>query len=163
MNISTSGVLSGNTSQLYATKNPLTFICNNTTLGDWYTTNEIYQKHTLWGDGEDKSEFDPCPKRWRVPPDASITFGDFAAASIVSGSGYTINAGRIYNNMAWFPVVGRRRYISGELYAVGNYGYCWSTSVRGTYAKALSFHMSGSFFGSDNGRAFGFSVRCVQE
>ncbi len=163
VNITTSGVISGNTSQVYVIKNPLIFIYNPIAPWDWYT-NTGNHNDNLWGDGTGKSAFDPCPKNWRVPPDASTTFGDFASTSTASGLEYTINAGRIYHNMAWFPAGGYRTNGGyGVLSGVGNYGYYWSAMIGGTSARTLYFNLSTLLSSSTGRRAGGFSVRCVQE
>ena len=164
VNITTSGVLSGNTSQVYAIKNPLAFVTTLINPYDWYTDNSVYQDNTLWGDGEEKSAYDPCPHEWKVPTDSELTYGDFSVTIMpASGSDYMVYAGRIYNQMAWYPAAGRRRYTRGVLYAVSTYGYYWSSSASGTNAKNLRFTMSAVDSSATNSRAYGISVRCVQE
>lgn len=163
VDITTVGVLNGNTSQVYAIKNPLVFIYGVSSLDDWYTDTESFQNNTLWGDGADKSIFDPCPKGWRVPTDSGLTFGDFTTASTASGSEYTTAAGRTYNKMTWYPAMGYRNGNSGTLNAVGYYGYSWSASVSGTNAKRLGFSLSGVSPGAIGTRACCFPARCIQE
>ena len=165
MNIATAGVLSGNTSQVYAVKNPLTFIYNTTDLRDWYTNSSTYQDNTLWGDEDIKSPYDPCPKGWKIPADASSTFGDFATSTMtVSGSGTNVANGSKYIHMGWFPASGGRRLNSGIFYYVGSRGYCWSASQNDAYTKYLYYDMSGVVNpGTVSGRALGFPVRCIQE
>ena len=162
VDITTSGVLNGNASQVYAIKNPLIYIGGVSSLYDWYTNSETYQDNTLWGDGKEKSAYDPCPKRWRVLTDG--TYGDFSTTTMVaSGSGTNVANGRTYNNMAWFPAAGYRSSGSGALNYLGNRGYYWSASATDTQAKRFFFYMSGVNPSSPYHRAIGFSVRCVQE
>ena len=162
--ITTSGVLNGNTAQVYAIKNPLVFIYGGASLYDWYTDRETYQDNTLWGDGEEKSAYDPCPKGWRVLTDSEKTYGDFSTTTMtLSGSVNTVHTGRIYNDMAWFPATGYRTNGSLALRNVGGNGYCWSASVSGPHAKALDFNTSGVGPGNVGYRTFGFPIRCVQE
>ena len=160
-----SGVIGNdNTSFIYVIKNPLSYICNATIFGDWYASSESYQNHTLWEDGKKKSEFDPCPKGWRVPTDSEKTFGDFLTTVFsVSSPECNVANGRIYRNMAWFPMTGYRNYVSGVLGYVGSRGHYWSASVSSTGAKLLYFHISNVRPSSYNVRAWGLSVRCVQE
>ena len=161
VNITTSGVLDKNNSQVYAIKNPLAIIYNTTTPWDWYTTSASYQNDTLWISSL-KSRYDPCPKGWRVP--ATGTWNDFSLTTFpASGSGTNIANGRTYNKTAWFSAGGYRGYSSGALYYIGINGATWSSSVNEINAMALGFTLSG--IGPSNAyiRARGFPIRCVQE
>ena len=161
--ITTGGVLSENTSQVYAIKNPLAFIYNTVSPWDWYT-NTGNHDDVLWGDGNVKSEYDPCPHGWKVPTNSELTYGDFSTFTMTaSGSGTNVANGRIYNNIAWFPAAGYRYGVSGVLNVVGNSGYYWSASVSDTYAKYLRIFMSNVYPNYTSNRAYSFSVRCVQE
>lgn len=164
IDITTSGVLNGNISQVYAIKNSMTYIYATTSPSDWYTDSEIYQNNALWGDKGEKSTYDPCPKSWRVPTDASKTYGDFSE-ELFTTSGSTTNVinGRIYNKMTWFPTVGRRIHSSGALNYVGNGGYYWSSSIIDASSRNLHFYINGVNTSGAYYRANGFSVRCVQE
>ena len=160
--ITTSGILSENTSQVYAIKNPLVFICGVSSLYDWYT--ESFQNNALWGDNVEKSAYDPCPADWRVPTDASLTFGDITVeTTTVSGTGREVANGRTYQSMAWFPMAGRRNNDSGTLRYVGGSSCSWSASISDTYSKSLYYDTSN--VGSDYlySRAYGQMIRCVQE
>ena len=164
VNITTSGVLNENISLTYAIKNPLTIIYNNSGTYDWYTNNKSYQNPVLWGDGDIKSIYDPCPKGWEIPADASSTFGDFATTTMTaSGSGTNAASGRTYSHTAWFPTGGYRHSISGTLYYVGSRGYYWSASISSIYAGAMSYNMSGVYPCDYFDHARSFSVRCIQE
>ncbi len=148
----------------FAIKNPLTFIYNTATPYDWYATQTTNQDNTLWGEGTGKSTYDPCPHGWRVPTDASMTFGDFSTNIFsVSGSNYTVITGRVYLAIAWFSATGCLYFDSGALYNVGYGGYYWSATVSDAYAKGLYFGMGGVYPSSASRRVYGFSIRCVQE
>ena len=167
--ITTSGVLNESTSLVYAIKNPLAFITSSTNPQDWYTDNESFQNNTLWGDGTDKSAFDPCPINWRVPQDgtwsdfSTATFPYFIQGSEASSGDYNAGNGRQYNQTSWFPATGFRPYANGALSSVGSRGTYWPASVSDTYAKYLRFTMSNISPNNICYRAYGFSVRCVQE
>ena len=164
VDITTSGVLNGNTSLIYTIKNPLTFIYSLTSPQDWYTDNEIYQNDVLWDSKGTKSVLDPCPGEWRTAMDAEHTYGDFSMETMsTSSSNYTAQTGRTYSNMAWFPASGYRRVVSGGLNSVGNIGYYWSASVSSTRVIFMHFTMNDVVPSSTCSRAYGFSVRCVQE
>jgi uncharacterized protein (TIGR02145 family) len=63
-----------------------------------------------------------------------------------------------------FPASGYRNVGYGALTNVGYYGYYWSSSVYdASYAYYLYFYSSRVYPGSYGDRAFGQSVRCVQE
>ena len=57
---------------------------------------------------------------------------------------------------------GYRHGDDGSLYDVGSLGYYWSSTVSGTYARLLYFYSADATMYS-NRRAYGFSVRCVQD
>ena len=147
-----------NTTLAYAVKNPLSFVFNSISPNDWYVNSETYQNDVLWGAGVNKSAYDPCPKRWRVPTNASLTYGDFSVNTmILSDLGINVATGRTYNSMAWFPSGGYRRSLYGTLGGVGGNGYYWSVSVNGTSAKYLNEGMSGVNPSAISNRAAGFS------
>jgi len=60
------------------------------------------------------------------------------------------------------PAGGNRNYSNGSLNNVGTNGYYWSSTVSGTNARSLYFYSASATMYSDY-RAFGFSVRCVQD
>ena len=164
VDITTSSVLNGNTSQDYAIKNPMIYIYATTSPNDWYTGSETYQNEALWGDNVEKSAYDPCPADWRVPTDAFLTFGDISVeTTTVSGTGREVANGRTYQSMAWFPMAGRRNNDSGTLRYVGGSSCSWSASISDTYSKSLYYDTSN--VGSDYlySRAYGQMIRCVQE
>ncbi len=169
--ITTDGIVGkDNTSLMYATKNPLTFIYNSVIPRDWYTDTEMYQNNALWANNV-KTNYDPCPKGWRVPKDSELTYGDFFAETFLyyiqgnqtSLESYNATNGRLYNQTSWFPTAGARRYLSGSLGYVGRNSSYWSTSINGISVKSLDFDISAIHLSYPLNRAAGLSVRCVQE
>lgn len=167
--------LSGANTLAYAVKNPLTFIYNATGTIDWYTTTTANQNNTLWGDGAQKSAYDPCPKGWRIAADG--TWNDFTRTAANAGTFlyweqgvqseavkfYATN-GRVYAPArAWYPAPGYRYSATGGLLSVGNQGFSWSSSVSSFNGINLNFNYAGVITGNPNGRANGFQVRCIQE
>ena len=64
----------------------------------------------------------------------------------------------------WYPASGSRDYSDGSLYDVGRAGIYWSASLYYYNAYSLGFNNGGYVDPSNyNGRAYGFSVRCLQE
>ena len=64
----------------------------------------------------------------------------------------------------WYPASGYRSDLAGGLRNVGNSGSYWSASHNGYYAYYHYIYYNGYVHpsGYDN-RAYGYSVRCVQE
>lgn len=161
VDIASEGVINGTNSQVYAIKNPLTFIYSTANLGDWYTDNETYQDNTLWGEEDMKSEFDPCPKGWRLPTEGS--WGDFSTVSMILSGSNNIHTGRTYTQMVWFPMSGAFHYNRGTLESVGKGGYSWSASGNNVNSMSLAYSTNNVYPSLIYYRAYGFAIRCVQE
>ena len=64
----------------------------------------------------------------------------------------------------WYPASGCRYDSSGSLDGVGSYGCYWSVSPNDIGAFSLCFGNEGYINPADsNSRAYGQSVRCLQE
>ena len=143
-----------------------------TGLTDWLATED----DKLWNTGTEstpkKSECDPCPEGWRVPVKSELTklaknHSDFV--TLTDGqkgmyfSGvyeYSEDASKIF-----LPASGYRNYSDGSLALVGIDGNYWSASPDGYYAYGLDFYYyTGRVHSSiSTYRAYGYSVRCLQE
>ena len=67
-------------------------------------------------------------------------------------------------NSIFLPASGYRNFNDGSLDDVGSGGYFWSASPNSNYAYYLNFNYNGFVYPSNYyGRAFGQSVRCLQE
>ncbi len=112
-----------------------------------------------------KTPYDPCPAGWRVP-----TMAEWVAI----GADNTSTGKEFKNNLLTInttnglqlilPAAGYRYYYDGSSNGQGSYGYYWSSSVPSgsTYARTVDFYSA--TFSQDAGyRAYGFSVRCLQE
>ncbi len=166
VSITTEGILSENTSQTYSVKHPLTVIYNSFSVWDWYTNTENHNDD-LWGDGEHKSDYDPCPLGWRVSQDG--IWNDFeentkyySQGTPTSAGNSTISNGVLYNDFVWFPA-GGRIFTTGTRSNVGNNVFLWSSTVSGTSAKNIYCSMGGVLHISTYGRTNALSIRCVQE
>lgn len=161
INITTLGIINNNNSLEYTIKHPIALVYNTIIPRDWYS-NMGNRNDALWGDGEAKSAYEPCPNGWRVPANGS--FDDFLITSFtVSGSGTNITNGRTYQSIAWFPAAGFRASDNGALGRVGFSGYSWSATANDTDAYNLGFNETQLNSNSSNARAVGFPIRCVQE
>ncbi|NDV47650.1 hypothetical protein D0T49_11390 [Paludibacter sp. 221] len=123
--------------------------------------------------------YDPCPVGWRVP--AQSEWGSiFCGGSTPGASGTAVANTWVWHDAAngtagyevkpdgetttlFLPVAGLRYTGNGELYYVGATGYYWSDSLSGTYSLTLNVNGSNVYPAGIEGRAYGFSVRCIAE
>ena len=160
----------------YVTSHPTTFVKgSSSTYYDWHYAS---RDNTLWTtSSSDKSIYDPCPAGWRVPDggDNGIwskalgSSSSFRDESLYDSTNKGINFSGNFGSAStiWYPASGCR-YAGdvGGLSGVGLGGTCWSASPYGDYAYDLYFdiyvyHDVDPSRGSN--RAYGFSVRCLQE
>ena len=154
--------------------------------GNW-----TLEKDGLWGESGVKSSFDPCPAGWRVPlgdtngykniwagfcngNPVSTSNGEYGWGTEsgfiwnVNKSGQLGTAGRLYKKgtQAWYPNSGYITYrkMEGSLMQIGTNGSYWSASpIDLIYGHLLNYSdvlVNPSNYGE---RAYGVSVRCVQE
>ena len=158
---------SSNGTIAYATAHPTTFIKGASgTSYDWVYSSRY---NTLWQSS--KTIYDPCPPGWKVPPGGSSGIWSKAVGSS-SSSSYSWNSTNKGMNFSgkfgsastiWYPASGYLKGGDGGLYNVGNYGYWWSCTPSGSYAFSLDLSHDGDVYPSDGYRAYGRSVRCLQE
>jgi uncharacterized protein (TIGR02145 family) len=125
----------------------------------------------LWNSGTEenpvKTEYDPCPKGWRVPTYAELDklINNYSSWLTVDGQEgryftgdytYLDNAPQVF-----FPAAGFRLYTAGDARDRGNSGLYWSSRPYNNLAYRLIFGSSNGM--GINSRAYGDSVRCVQE
>jgi hypothetical protein len=120
----------------------------------------------------------PAGKRWRMP--TSTEFGDAMAEYIRNPEtgGFTPRADQNANgqssitggwqrgnsNHPYFPASGFRNYTSGSLNSVGIMGDYWSSSPNSALNGYIMYFGDATVMpGTNNFRAYGFSVRCVVE
>lgn len=103
----------------------------------------------LWQSGLN----DPCPTGYRIPTETELN-NERSAFSPNNAAGAASSALAL-------PAAGYRYSSNGTLFSVGSGGY-WSSTVSGTYARALVFISSNAAISARN-RALGYSVRCIQE
>lgn len=142
-----------------AVQTPATFYTYGSGNNDWASPNNYTSKN--WNDiseSDGKTFFDPCPEGWRLP-----TKAEYSNFSTTTFTWDATNSGRTYNGN-WFPAAGYRGCDVGSMSVVGSYGYCWSASPYSEYVGYSLYFDSGYVSPTLSlNRAFGFSVRCVQE
>ena len=159
----------------YATANPTTFITYNEDNYDWYYTGSSSTDNTRWTTSETtKSIYDPCPAGWRVPDGGSKgvwskalgSGSHFTESSLYDNSSKGINFSGKFGSAStiWYPASGFRGRSDGGLGVVGNRGGYWSASPSNYNAYLLYFNYDGLVLPSNgSNRAYGHSVRCLQE
>lgn len=130
------------------------------------------QDDNMWNSGTEenpvKTEYDPCPEGWRVPTYAELdelnnnyssfmTVGEQQGLYLCGDYTYLDNAPQVF-----FPAAGGRSNYVGRADCRGDYGNYWSSGPISTHAYFLYFDSSDLYMNRSN-RAFGQSVRCVQE
>ena len=129
----------------------------------------------LWNFGSEsypvKTEYDPCPKGWRVPTSAELYELVSNSSSWTTDSngqlGYWLSGTERYSLKApqvFFPAAG---FISdGTADRRGKFGYYWSSSfISGSSSSyCIAFQAYDSYVSRTNSaRQGGYSVRCVQD
>ena len=158
----------------YAIANPTTFITYNSSNSDWYYTGSSSTDNTRWATSEsNKSIYDPCPAGWRVPDGGENGVWSKACGSGSYFRGYPYdgtNGGMNFSgkfgsaSTIWYPASGECFYTDGSLSSVGYGGYYWSASPDDDGAYLLRFDYDGLVDPSSyHRRAYGWSVRCLQE
>jgi uncharacterized protein (TIGR02145 family) len=164
----------------YSIQHPATFIFASASPHDWHYA---ARQDDLWGQGADKSVYDPCPSGWRVPqfttldeagsPWSGFTHenGDWSDSD---GGGrdwstatYNDGGGDVNlfdpQSFAVYPVAGLRTHTSGAFSSAGSYGYVWCSAVSGANGSYLGISSTGVTPTNGFARARGYSVRCVSE
>ena len=126
------------------------FITSSGVTYDWLSTQQA--NGNLWWSGTAVGANNPCPTGYHVP-----TYTEWNAEY---SAGIT-NAATAFSRLK-LPAAGYRSNSIGALDNTGSYGYYWSSTVSGARAYSLYFN-SGSAGMSNNGRANGFSVRCLKD
>lgn len=123
------------------------------------------QLNDLWG--SEKTANDPCPEGWRVP-----TYNELSSVcknhsiwttNSLAQKGYYFTGEHVYVEgcaKVFFSAAGCRNAL-GDTFTRENSGY-WSSTPYNSSVWNLSFNGSNVYMGTDC-RAFGYSVRCVQE
>ena len=96
----------------------------------------------------------PCPNGYRLP--SNNEWNDERA------SWATNNSAGAYGSELKLTTPGYRHYTNASLVSTGSYGYYWSSTIYGTYARGLYFYASSAAV-SYWQRSYGFSVRCIKD
>jgi uncharacterized protein (TIGR02145 family) len=124
------------------------FITVNSGNFDWRSP----QNNNLWQGVSGINN--PCPSGYRIPTEVELN------AERTSWS--SNNAVGAFASPLKLPMAGYRSDSNGSFRDVGTFGYYWSSTVSSTSARSLSFSSSSTSMNT-NGRANGFSVRCLKD
>ena len=127
----------------------------------------------LWNLGSEykpvKTEYDPCPEGWRVPTSAeleslSLNYSEWTTNE-EGQNGYWFCGSNEYTSevsQIFLPAAGWRNSGGGIAALRGTLADYWSSTFKYPKAERLAFDNSGVQMG-EAARAYGFSVRCVQD
>lgn len=133
--------------------NPGCFYTNATAPYDWYTTSATAQKNDLWS-ATKKTNYDPCPLGWRVPP--------MAAWGTSFPTPTKEPTGRLFSSIGWYPFMG---FLIGndKPNGTGTSGYNWGATASGEQVSAFAYNLNDVYLYNKFKRAYGMHVRCVKE
>lgn len=146
-----------------------TFFTTSSYPYDWVSP----QDDELWNSGTEsapvKTKNDPCPTGWRVP-----TYAELDGLSNNCSSWTTVDGqkGRYFTGdysyladapKVFFPAAGHNYYDDGNALNRGRSGDYWSSRSYGSTAYHFGFDSSSTDMNRLGRRAYGYSVRCVQE
>ena len=148
---------------------------------DWIDTHD----DSMWNSGTEDSPVrtvnDPCPNGWRVPTYGELNalrteYSEWTSKDNQSGYYFSGLSSTVYDTVpliedkvqVFFPAAGfRDDYGDAQYRGYFDSGYYWSSTPY--YDFAFGYLASSLLFGDGNAsvgrlsRAYGFSVRCVQE
>ena len=131
--------------------------------GDW--CNE--QINDLWANSSgNQTEYDPCPKGWRVPTyeELNSLSQNYSSHSTLNGqNGYFFSGSYERSNGApevFFPSLGFRD-TNGTSYVRDSYGHYWSSTPCETGAYFLYTDGDKTKINTSSNRTSGFGIRCV--
>jgi uncharacterized protein (TIGR02145 family) len=152
------GVTTSSNTALGATVNTDTpphgnYILMNSGNFDWRSP----QNNNLWQGVNGTNN--PCPTGYRLPTEAELDAERLSWVTVPISSAN--NAVGALASPLKLPMPGFRSRSNGLLLNVGGFGYYWTSTVNGTSSRRLSFNVNNASI-NDNGRANGYSVRCIK-
>lgn len=128
----------------------------------------------LWNSGTEenpvKTEYDPCPKGWRVPTgEEFVNLLQYASPWTVNDDGLSgrwLCGFTPYDStvpQVFIPAAGELFYIDASAGRRGRYGFYWDSSNDNSYAGYSAVFEETWGYGSTESNAYGYSVRCVQD
>lgn len=116
---------------------------------DWYTS--VYNNtgntsnYDLWGNGGDKTIYDPCPPGWRVPESGQARGNNLGNTTTLynydqayspwyglSNMATSFSNGYFWEDAGWYPAAGYYGSGNGQLTQTGLQGLYWSAGAAGS-------------------------------
>ena len=154
-------------------QNPTTFYkYSNSYNYNWFSANSD-KTYNLWdadctatGNSDNdvtKTVYDPCPVGFKMPNGNTFTY--FSTSNVVGSfaNGWKFKRYSGDTVGVFFPASGFRYYSDGSLSRVGSHGYVWLSSANSQRTAYYLLFSSSSVYPQSSYRAYGFSVRPVQE
>ena len=135
------------------------FYAGDSTYGEWYFPDINITATNRWT----ANAQGPCPIGYVVPSNGSATSDWEVASNIIVGttSPATTQLDTIRSALK-LPLSGYRNWSNGVYTFAGSYGYYWSSSPIGSLSYFAYFNVGNGNITNFNGRALGYSVRCVR-
>ncbi|HMQ08010.1 MAG TPA: FISUMP domain-containing protein [Saprospiraceae bacterium] len=97
----------------------------------------------------------PCPSGFRLPTEAELNDERLSWSSS--------NANGAISSPLKLPTAGARSSDNAAIYNDGSSGYYWSSTVSGVSSRYLFIWDTNAFLDTSVGRAYGYSVRCIED
>ncbi len=143
--------VNGSTNTLSNSDNPgnALFIKSGTNLPyDWRSP----KNNNLWQGATGINN--PCPAGYRVPTRTEFA-AEVTAYSITNGTA-------AYNSIHKFPLAGDRAFDSSSVRDQGVDAMYWTSTAGTNQSYSISIQAGGVYANVENGRAGGYSVRCIK-
>ena len=137
---------------------------------DWLSPQNSQLWNSATEDSPQRTEYDPCPEGWRVPSyeelEKLVANRSIWTTGPSGVDGYWFSGSQsdlTSSAKVFFPAGGYLGDFKGDGWGREENGYYWSSKPSLTYAYCLNFNSSSVEMVNWGGRAFAFSIRCVQE
>lgn len=97
----------------------------------------------------------PCPAGYRIPTKVEFK-AEITAYSITGPTS-------AFNSIHKFPLAGERAFDSGVIRSQGKESWFWTSTIDGNDSFDVSIQATAVYTTASNGRAGGYSIRCIKD